>query len=170
MQGRWISFSEKNEVSESQLAKLARKIARFHKDAKVIKNAFDTLGFQQEYADILSVSDIIINELGKEWNTKVEQCIARSKNYLNSMRSYNNERIINGFQRDCHGDLNASNIFLYDDPVIFDCIEFNDKFRYIDVLNEIAFLCVDLDFYAGKNLMIVFIKVTFKLLEWRRMR
>jgi uncharacterized protein len=142
---------KKNEVSESQLEKLARKIAGFHKEAKIIRDPFDTMGFQQEYADILTVSDIIANELGKEWNTKVEKCIERSKNYLNGIRSYNNERIISGFQRDCHGDLNASNIFLYDDPIIFDCIEFNDKFRHIDILNEIAFLCVDLDFYAGRT-------------------
>jgi aminoglycoside phosphotransferase family enzyme len=40
--------------------------------------------------------------------------------------------------------------FLYDDPVIFDCIEFNSDYRRIDVLNDIAFLCVDLDFF-GKN-------------------
>ncbi len=67
--------------------------------------------------------------------------------YLNDNRDFLNERVINGFQRDCHGDLNATNIFLYDDPVIFDCIEFSEEFRLIDVLSEIAFLCVDLDFY-----------------------
>lgn len=148
----------KNKVSESQLEKLARKIAGFHNEAKIMKDPFDTLGFQQEYADILTVSDVIVNELGKDWNTKVEQCIARSKNYLNNIRSYNNERIISGFQRDCHGDLNASNIFLYDDPVIFDCIEFSKKFRVIDILNEIAFLCVDIDFYSGENLSNSFYK------------
>lgn len=143
---------KKNEVSEPKLEKLAQKIAGFHKEAKVIKNAFDTLGFHKEYADILTVSDIIVDQLGREWNTKIERCIARSKNYLNNIRSYNNERIISGFQRDCHGDLNASNIFLYDDPVIFDCIEFSKKFRHIDILNEIAFLCVDIDFYSGEKL------------------
>src|SRR5690606_2538026 len=32
-----------------------------------------------------------------------------------------------------------------DEPVIFDCIEFNDEFRWIDVLSETAFAVMDLE-------------------------
>jgi predicted kinase len=50
-----------------------------------------------------------------------------------------------GFVRECHGDLHLGNIaVIHDDPVIFDCIEFNDALRWIDVLNEIAFTVMDL--------------------------
>ena len=49
--------------------------------------------------------------------------------------------------------MNSRNIFLYDDnPVVFDCIEFNQEFRQIDVLNDIAFLSVDLDFFGKEDL------------------
>ena len=58
----------------------------------------------------------------------------------------------NGFTRDCHGDLHAGNIFLLDQPLVFDCIEFNDHFRQIDVLNELAFLCMDLDLFGYPEL------------------
>lgn len=149
---------KKNKVKESQLEKLAKKIASFHKNTDIIKGAFDTNGFQEEYSDILSVLDNINIKIEKSLKDKVNHCIEKSNKYLNKIRSYNNERIINGFLRDCHGDLNASNIFLYSDPVIFDCIEFNEAFRHIDILNEIAFLCVDIDFYAGKNLSDAFYK------------
>jgi predicted kinase len=37
-------------------------------------------------------------------------------------------------------------VCLEDDPVIFDCIEFNEGFRYCDAASEIAFLSMDLDF------------------------
>jgi aminoglycoside phosphotransferase family enzyme len=37
------------------------------------------------------------------------------------------------------------------DPQPFDCIEFNDDFRQIDVLNEIAFLCMDLDAFGKQE-------------------
>jgi hypothetical protein len=73
--------------------------------------------------------------------------VEASQKYLNQHRDFLNQRVISGFIRDCHGDLNAKNIFLYDEPIIFDCIEFNDEHRHIDVLNEIAFFCVDLDFF-----------------------
>ena len=48
--------------------------------------------------------------------------------------------------RECHGDLHAGNICLLDDEVlIYDCIEFNRRFRCGDVASEIAFLAMDLD-------------------------
>lgn len=58
--------------------------------------------------------------------------------------------------RDCHGDLYSANICL-DDPVyIFDCIEFNDRFRYSDVAGDIGFLAMDLD-YHGLDEMAVYV-------------
>lgn len=48
--------------------------------------------------------------------------------------------------RDCHGDLHLEHICLTDGIVIFDCIEFNERFRYEDVTAEVAFLAMDLDY------------------------
>lgn len=48
--------------------------------------------------------------------------------------------------REGHGDLHSEHICLTDPPVIFDCIEFNERFRYCDVASEIAFLAMDLDY------------------------
>ncbi|MEF8879614.1 MAG: AAA family ATPase [Candidatus Thermoplasmatota archaeon] len=58
------------------------------------------------------------------------------------------KRIQNGFILDCHGDLHSGNIvFLKGKKVcIFDCIEFNKRFRYGDVASDIGFLAMDLDF------------------------
>lgn len=50
-----------------------------------------------------------------------------------------------GFVRECHGDLHLGNIVLINErPVPFDCIEFNEKLRWIDVISEIAFCVMDL--------------------------
>lgn len=50
-----------------------------------------------------------------------------------------------GFVRECHGDLHLNNIALVDNElVIFDCIEFNEQMRWIDVMSEIAFTAMDL--------------------------
>lgn len=50
-----------------------------------------------------------------------------------------------GFIRECHGDLHLRNIVLIDgEPVPFDCIEFDAGLRWIDVMNEVAFLAMDL--------------------------
>lgn len=50
-----------------------------------------------------------------------------------------------GWIRECHGDLHLGNIVLIrGEPVPFDGIEFNPGFRWIDVMNEVAFLVMDL--------------------------
>lgn len=55
------------------------------------------------------------------------------------------QRLDAGYVRECHGDLHLANIALIDGRVtLFDCIEFNEQFRWIDVFNEIAFLAMDL--------------------------
>ena len=55
------------------------------------------------------------------------------------------ERKNSGMIRECHGDLHLGNICVFHDKITpFDCIEFNPNFRWIDVINEIAFLVMDL--------------------------
>ncbi|BAN35756.1 hypothetical protein SCD_n01945 [Sulfuricella denitrificans skB26] len=50
-----------------------------------------------------------------------------------------------GFVRECHGDLHLGNMALLDgEAVPFDCIEFSDNLRWIDVISEVAFLTMDL--------------------------
>jgi uncharacterized protein len=58
------------------------------------------------------------------------------------------ERIADGRIRDCHGDLYSANICLDDQVQIFDCIEFNERFRYSDVAADVAFLAMDLDYHG----------------------
>jgi len=56
------------------------------------------------------------------------------------------ERKTGGWIRECHGDLHLGNMILTetDQVTIFDCIEFNDALRWIDVINDLAFLTMDL--------------------------
>jgi uncharacterized protein len=155
-----------DQVTMNHIDKLAAKIAGFHKKARVLKNAFNTLLFHERYADIESVSDYLAEKSGEEWRQKIDTSVRKSFVYLNSIRNLSNHRVITGFQKDCHGDLNASNIFLYDDPVIFDCIEFSRDYRRIDVLNDIAFLCVDLEFFNKPEMSERFYR---KYLEYNRL-
>ena len=57
------------------------------------------------------------------------------------------QRIKEGRIYDCHGDLHSGNIIVAGQNIhIFDCIEFNDRFRFCDVASDIGFLSMDLDY------------------------
>jgi aminoglycoside phosphotransferase family enzyme/predicted kinase len=56
------------------------------------------------------------------------------------------QRKANHMVRECHGDLHLKNITLFNDKVtLFDCIEFNESFRWVDVISDMAFLVMDLE-------------------------
>jgi aminoglycoside phosphotransferase family enzyme len=66
-------------------------------------------------------------------------------------------RLAAGRIKDCHGDLHSGNICLADQVYIYDCIEFNHRFRYSDVASDIAFLAMDLDYYGLHELSDYFV-------------
>ena len=64
------------------------------------------------------------------------------------------KRIVEG-----HGDLILRNIFYHKgELVIFDCIEFNKMLRIQDILEEVSFLAMDLDYYGLSSLSDLFIR------------
>jgi predicted kinase len=68
------------------------------------------------------------------------------------------QRIAAGHIRDGHGDLRAEHICLTEPIAIFDCIEFNHRFRYGDVASDVAFLAMDLDERGFANLSQAFVQ------------
>jgi aminoglycoside phosphotransferase family enzyme/predicted kinase len=68
--------------------------------------------------------------------------------YADRRRLLNRRRVF-GHILDCHGDLHLEHIHLAPDILtIYDCIEFNERLRFLDVANDIAFLCMDLDVHG----------------------
>ncbi len=86
-----------------------------------------------------------------------EMISAYSKEFLSHEDRFQ-ARIDAGNIRDCHGDMHSANICLTDPVSIFDCIEFNERFRYTDVAADVAFLAMDLDFHGEEELSNYFIK------------
>ncbi len=65
----------------------------------------------------------------------------------NALRPKLDARITTGAVRECHGDLHLANLALIDGRVTaFDCLEFNENLRWIDVISDVAFLFMDCHF------------------------
>jgi uncharacterized protein len=145
-------------VTESQITNLAVKIADFHRKAETVRKESETDNLFRLFADIGSEISFLKEHLSVTRVKKIGDCIDGAGKYLRENEYLINDRIDSGLYRDGHGDLNSSNIFLYDDPVIFDCIEFDPEFRRIDIFNEIAFLLTDLDFFGREDLSELLLK------------
>jgi aminoglycoside phosphotransferase family enzyme/predicted kinase len=75
-------------------------------------------------------------------------------------------RIRERWIRDCHGDLHLEHIYVTPRSLyIYDCIEFNDRFRYVDVASDLAFLAMDLDYEGRPDLSCHFVSQMAKALQ-----
>jgi aminoglycoside phosphotransferase family enzyme len=76
----------------------------------------------------------------------------KTNDFLTTRKEIFYQRIATDRIRDCHGDLRLEHIFWGDELSIFDCIEFNERFRYTDVAADVAFLAMDLDYHDRQDL------------------
>ncbi|MEU2716621.1 AAA family ATPase [Streptomyces sp. NPDC007205] len=68
------------------------------------------------------------------------------RRYLAGRAPLFDARIQQGRVVDGHGDLLAEDVFCLDDgPRVLDCLEFDDHLRYVDGLDDAAFLAMDLE-------------------------
>ena len=147
----------KDRVTKSDIKNLAEKIANFHHRAEIIYKK-DFLKIRQDFNDLEQEKEFLTDQLGDKYGDMIDHAIEASDSFIEKNKDLLAARLRDGFYRDCHGDLHSRNIFLLPAPVPFDCIEFNDDFRQIDVLNEVAFLCMDLDAFDRKDLSDLFIE------------
>lgn len=148
---------EKDEVRAGDIKELAKCIAAFHERAGIIHKK-DVLDLKRKFNELKEEKDFLSENMGNKLEERIDRAIDGSDTFLNMNKNLLEERQKAGFFRDCHGDLHTRNIFLLPAPQPFDCIEFNDDYREIDVLNEVAFLCMDLDAMDKKDLSHLFIK------------
>lgn len=127
--------------------KLAVKVADFHLTISVV-------GSESSFGDLEHIQQPVLENF-----SHIRECIKDDDvlSCLDKLESWTKQQLKllagniqlrkqQGFVRECHGDMHLRNIALWDEEiVIFDCIEFNENFYWIDVISEIAFLVMDLE-------------------------
>ena len=114
---------------------------------------------RRDFDDILQIKPTLEKFLGGGVTQVLDQSVTFAHQFLDNNKAYLQQREKNGFVRDLHGDLHSGNIFLTQPPTLFDCIEFDDHLRQIDVLNEIAFLLMDLEVFGRTDLSRLFVEL-----------
>jgi len=141
---------EAGELTIEQMEDIASMVAGFHQcidvaDETVSYGSAESV-FQPVEQNLVQVREHLDTDKYEQQLTRLEQWsresfIALKPNFV--------QRKTAGFIRECHGDMHLRNIVWLDEdyhqgPTAFDCIEFNDNLRWIDVISEVAFLVMDL--------------------------
>jgi uncharacterized protein len=141
---------ERGALSEGHLQTIARVLARFHKNARRSPeiDAFGKadrfkINTDENFAQVEKYIDLTIPK------SQFQALKTWTMDFYEKNGPLFEERIRSGRIRDCHGDLHMEHICLTEDLSIFDCIEFNERFRYSDTLADMAFLLMDLEVHGG---------------------
>ncbi len=153
---RMDKLLQTKKVSSNDILLLAKVVSSFHSGSEVIMAPFLLAKAKSMFNDIRSIIRVANDHLGDEYSEIIKKSIKWSNTFLSKHADRIRERIALGFKRDVHGDLHSGNIFLYKQPILYDCIEFNDSYRRMDVINEVAFFCMDLEAYREGRLARLF--------------
>lgn len=144
---------EKGRVTPEMIRAVSEKLARFYSEAdsnewirdfarpeRVKQDTDENFEQTEKYIDVV-ISRPVYEGVKK-----------RTNDFFRTREKLFHQRIASDRIRDCHGDLRLEHIFWGDQISIFDCIEFNERFRYTDVAADIAFLAMDLDYHGRGDL------------------
>jgi uncharacterized protein len=151
---RLSSMVRRGEPTEDHLAALAGLLARFHgtatrsADIDRCATAAEITGRWQQNLDELDKQADEVLDSGKL--AQVRQLVIR---YIDGRGALFADRISQHRIVDGHGDLMADDVFCTPKgPVPLDCLEFDDQLRYVDCIDDVAFLAMDLEFLGRRDL------------------
>ncbi|MGQ4808120.1 hypothetical protein NKDENANG_01487 [Candidatus Entotheonellaceae bacterium PAL068K] len=139
---------QRGTVAPQVLEELAHRLVIFHKTHLLPTLPEHSGSLAQVLADwqenFVQTTDCMGHSLCQQTYTQIRQAVT---GFAERHPDWFAQRQREGRIRDCHGDLRAEHIYLLEHGQmrIIDCIEFNKRFRYIDVASEVAFLAMDLE-------------------------
>ncbi|EDX72031.1 hypothetical protein MC7420_7511 [Coleofasciculus chthonoplastes PCC 7420] len=150
---------EQGKLTATDMENLGRVVAEFHAQTQTndyirsfgtpakIREAFDENYQQTE------------NYIGRaQTQQQFQETKQFSDRFFAQREALLEQRLDNNRIRECHGDLHLRNICLWQDKIqLFDRIEFNEPFRFVDVMYDVAFVVMDLDARGAKELGNVFL-------------
>lgn len=145
--------ADRGELRQEHLDRIIERLAPFYAQAATgprINKFGEPAVIAYNHEENFSAIETLVGDLLSRERFEHIRDFARS--FLAQHRALFIKRIREGRIRDCHGDLHMKNICLADQVYIFDCIEFNHRFRYGDVAADIDFLAMDLDFHGFRDL------------------
>jgi len=162
---------KRGEVKDGDVREISRLVAGFHSQALSDEEIRSYGSFDQVKANWVEnfeqTRELRGRELPREDFDALE---GKVMSYVEENSELFQRRVEEGKVKECHGDLHSGNVFIVREPgelygqgiYIFDAIEFSKAFRNSDVLADVAFMAMDLDFFGREDLGRLFIETYFR--------
>ncbi|MFW6358079.1 MAG: AAA family ATPase [Chroococcales cyanobacterium] len=139
-------------LTETQMEELGRIVADFH--AKTATNDYirsfgDVAKVREAFDENYQQTEKYIG--GPQTQEQFNETKQFTDTFFEQREALFRQRQEQNKIRECHGDLHLRNMCLWQDKIVlFDRIEFNEPFRFVDVIYDVAFVVMDLDARGSK--------------------
>jgi aminoglycoside phosphotransferase family enzyme/predicted kinase len=148
------SLLDRRNVQCPSVERLAESLAEFHRYAP----RAEAIDYYQKIRQVMlgNLATLLAHLSDVAAAPALEHLIDWIHDALERHRGALEARYRSGFVRECHGDLHARNIVLWQGALTpFDCLEFDRALRYVDTMDDLAFLIMDLWSYRRQDLACV---------------
>jgi uncharacterized protein len=153
------SLFDQGKLTEELLVNLAKAIATFHKTCPTsdyVRSFGDVSKVRQAFDENYEQTTGYIG--GPQTQQQFNETKAYTDRFFADRADLFTQRMENNWIRECHGDPHLGNICLWQDQLmLFDCIEFNEPFRLVDVMYDVAYIVMDLEMRDRPDLGAIFL-------------
>ena len=159
---RLATMVRRGEPVSAELAAIAAVLSEFHAGAQrgsLIDDEARTPAvagrWSENLAELKHYADGAVPGLDRQVIAEIERFATR---FIAGRADLFDRRIAEGRIVDGHADLLADDIFcMPEGPALLDCLEFDDRLRYVDVIDDVAFLAMDLEYLGHPELAVEFL-------------
>lgn len=150
---------DQGKLTPALLERLAKVLAEFHAKGAIndyIRSFGQVEKVRQAIDENYDQTEKYIG--GPQTQQQFDETRAYTDRLFTAQADLFNQRIQNNWIRECHGDVHLRNIALWNNEILlFDCIEFNEPFRFVDTMFDIAYIIMDLDARDRRDLSNLFL-------------
>jgi hypothetical protein len=149
-----VNMFSQGKVDEKLMVELGQIVAQYHAKAATndyIRSFGEVAQVRQAFDENYEQSEKYIGKA--QTQLQFDETKAYTDKFFVEREKLFKNRMAGNFIRECHGDLYMQNICLWHDKILlFDCIEFNEPFRFADVMYDVAFAMMDFEARGRKDL------------------
>ena len=143
----FINLFTQDQLTTKEMEELGKVVAQFHQNCPTNHDIL-------KWGEIAQIRHSIDGNYQKtqkyigccQTQEQYEQTKQYTDSFFETYQAVFQSRIDHHWIRECHGDLHLKNICLYQNKILlFDRIEFNEEFRFVDVMYDVAFVVMDLE-------------------------
>lgn len=156
---------DRGELTEERVKELAQVLATFHSKTftdDYIRSFGEVAQIRQAFDENFEQTEQYIG--GPQTQQQFDETKAYSDRFFAEQGALFQQRVEADRIRECHGDCHLRNICYWNGKLLlFDCIEFNESFRFVDVMFDVAYIVMDLEARNRSDLSNLFLNTYAEL-------